>query len=103
MRLLASSDHDEAADAARQVLRVHRAERADPLAVLRTLAQTQAVSKWQCLHAQLVDFAGVLQTGLPGHTLGVGSVRAAWSGDDFFFSVEQGFVSRFHRGESIIR
>ena len=47
MRLLASGEHDEATYALRQVVEVHRAGSADPLAVLETLAQTEAVSKWR--------------------------------------------------------
>ncbi len=69
MRLLASGEHDEATYALRQVVGIHRAESADPLAVLETLAQTEAVSKRRSLHEQLVDLAEVLQTGLPGDTL----------------------------------
>ena len=101
MRLLASDEHDKATDALRQVIEVHRAESTDPLAVLEALAQTEAVSKWRSLHEQLVDLAEVLNTGLPGHTYGDGSIRAEWSGEDFSFSVEDGFVSRFRRGETI--
>jgi len=101
LRWLASGEHDEATDALHQVIEVRRSRDGDPLDVLETLAQTEAVSKWRSLHEQLVDLAEVLQTGLPGHTYGDGSIRAEWSGEDFFFSVEDGFVSRFRRGEAI--
>ena len=101
MRLLASGEHDKATDALRKVIEAHRAESADPLAVLETLAQTEAVSKWRSLHEQLVELAEVLHTGLPGHTLGEGSIRAEWSGEDSDFSVEGGFVSRFRREDAI--
>lgn len=100
MRLFASDEHDKATDSLRQVIEVHRAERADALAVLEALAQTEAVSRWRSLHEQLADLAEVLDTGLPGHTHGDGSIRAELSGEDFF-SVEDGFVSLFRRGETI--
>lgn len=47
MGLLASDGHHEATDALGQVIEVHHAGSADPLAVLETLARTEAVSKWR--------------------------------------------------------
>lgn len=99
--LLASVEHDEATDALVEVIEVHRAPSMDPLAVLETLAQTEAISKWRSLHDRLVDLVELLQTGLPGHTLGDGSIRADRSGEDFYFSVEDGFLSRFRRPDAI--
>ena len=50
MGLLASAEHHEATDALGQVIEVHHAESADPLAVLETLPSTQTGrSSWPCL------------------------------------------------------
>ena len=73
----------------------------DPLAVLEILAHSGAVSKWQALHDTLVDLTEILRTELPGHSRGDGSIRAELSGEGFFYSVEDGYQSRYRRAEDV--
>ena len=52
--------------------------------------QTAAQTRW-----------GVAIGGYEILPFGDGSIRAEWSGEDFYFSVEDGFLSRFRRPDAI--
>ena len=98
-RVLASEEHDAATEALCRVIEARDDTGGDPLAVLEMLSRSGVASKWQALHDKMVDLAEMLHTGLPDDTRGDGSAHAERSGQDFYFSVEGGYQSRFRRAD----
>ena len=98
--LFATAEHDTATEAWYQMIEVCDATDADSLAVLETLSLSQAVSKWQALHARIVDISDGIHTDLLNGTLGSGPGPAEPSGCDCTLQVEEEHRSR-SRGPEI--